>query len=371
MKAELQRKPNASLNSYQENQKTRSESTLQRLIDNSRVVQAQREDATRIFGSNESGVTQRSALPDNLRNGVEELSGVDLSDVSVHRNSNKPAQLNAKAYAQGSEIHLGPGQDQHLPHEAWHVAQQKQGRVSPTAQLQGVALNDDQGLEKEADVMGAKALQLRKDEDAAKSDRVISLRKDVAQRAPSEESLLDDQEREAAGNKTEKGEKKWTKWLKNAANFAKPNAKTNKWRLRAEVLGHFAAAGVLIAAAFGLGASLVGALPGVVLGIFGGFQAAIGVMKITRSFLDPKSTAFHTLISIEGALWAATAAGATAAAAATGGPALAAAIVGIVGGALKYGRGIAGILGYTKDHPWITGAVTLIEAVLGGISMGA
>ncbi|MEL6127089.1 MAG: DUF4157 domain-containing protein, partial [Pseudomonadota bacterium] len=36
------------------------------------------------------------------------------------------------AYAQGSNIHLGPGQDQHLPHEAWHVVQQRQGRVPTT-----------------------------------------------------------------------------------------------------------------------------------------------------------------------------------------------------------------------------------------------
>jgi hypothetical protein len=32
-----------------------------------------------------------------------------------------------------SEEH-NPGQEQHLPHEAWHVVQQKQGRVKPTGQ---------------------------------------------------------------------------------------------------------------------------------------------------------------------------------------------------------------------------------------------
>jgi hypothetical protein len=42
------------------------------------------------------------------------------------------------------------------------VVQQAQGRVKPTAQLKhGVPLNDDAGLEHEADVMGAKALQMR------------------------------------------------------------------------------------------------------------------------------------------------------------------------------------------------------------------
>ncbi len=82
-----------------------------------------------------------------------------MSDVVVHRNSAKPAQLNALAYAQGNEIHLGSGQEKHLPHEAWHVVQQKQGRVKPTLQMKGgVSINADAGLEKEADAMAAKAL---------------------------------------------------------------------------------------------------------------------------------------------------------------------------------------------------------------------
>ncbi|MGY8938739.1 MAG: eCIS core domain-containing protein [Flavobacteriales bacterium] len=85
-----------------------------------------------------------------------------MSDVKVHYNSPKPAQLQAHAYAQGNQIHLASGQEKHLPHEAWHVVQQKQGRVAPTTQLKGkVNINDNAGLEKEADVMGAKALQLR------------------------------------------------------------------------------------------------------------------------------------------------------------------------------------------------------------------
>jgi hypothetical protein len=67
--------------------------------------------------------------------------------------------LNARAYAQGSEIHVAPGQEQHLPHEAWHVVQQAQGRVKPTLQMQGVSVNDDAGLEREADLMGAMVLQ--------------------------------------------------------------------------------------------------------------------------------------------------------------------------------------------------------------------
>jgi|GEM_PF-1976605 len=104
----------------------------------------------------------KTGLPDKLKSGIENLSGHSMDDVKVHYNSCKPTQLNAHAYAQGTNIHVASGQEKHLPHEAWHVAQQKQGRVKPTKQLKsGVAINDDKGLEKEADVMGAKAQRLK------------------------------------------------------------------------------------------------------------------------------------------------------------------------------------------------------------------
>lgn len=112
-----------------------------------------------------SGTMNRTGLPDTLKTGVEQLSGHSMDDVKVYYNSSKPAQLQAHAYAQGSEIHLAPGQEKHLPHETWHVVQQKQGRVKPTLQLKGnVTVNDDAGLEREADVMGNKALQSRHNE---------------------------------------------------------------------------------------------------------------------------------------------------------------------------------------------------------------
>jgi hypothetical protein len=84
---------------------------------------------------------------------------MSLDNVKVHYNSARPAHLNALAYTQGSNIHVAPGQDQHLAHEAWHVVQQAQGRVRPTMQMKdGVAVNDNEALEREADVMGVKAL---------------------------------------------------------------------------------------------------------------------------------------------------------------------------------------------------------------------
>lgn len=102
-----------------------------------------------------------TGLPDNLKSGIENLSGYSMDDVKVHYNSEKPAQLQAHAYAQGTDIHLASGQEKHLPHEAWHVVQQKQGRVKPTLQMKGkVKVNDEEELENEAEAKGREALQI-------------------------------------------------------------------------------------------------------------------------------------------------------------------------------------------------------------------
>lgn len=98
-------------------------------------------------------------LPMNLRGGIESLSGMDMGGVRVHYGSTLPARLNALAYAQGSDIHLAKGQERHLPHEAWHVVQQRMGRVRPTLREGGVSINDNAALEHEADQMGERALR--------------------------------------------------------------------------------------------------------------------------------------------------------------------------------------------------------------------
>lgn len=101
--------------------------------------------------------SREAALPEHLKAGIESLSGVSMNDVKVHYDSERPAELQALACAQGDEIHLAPGQEVHLSHEAWHVAQQKQGRVVPNLRVAGVAINEDAALEREADVMGSRA----------------------------------------------------------------------------------------------------------------------------------------------------------------------------------------------------------------------
>ena len=113
---------------------------------------AQREEAPR---------PNNTGMPDNLKSGIESLSGFSMDDVRVHYNSSKPATVQALAYTQGTDIHVAPGQEKHLPHEAWHVAQQMAGRVSPTTSINGMPVNDNAGLEHEADVMGEKAIKLK------------------------------------------------------------------------------------------------------------------------------------------------------------------------------------------------------------------
>lgn len=131
-----------------------------RSLDRAGVMQLQRTIGNAAVGRLLTGMVEnenRTGLPDRLKAGVEHLSGVAMDDVRVHYNSPKPAEVEALAYTKGTEIHVAPGQEQHLPHEAWHVVQQKEGRVPPTIEVNGIAVNDDPGLERDADVMGSRA----------------------------------------------------------------------------------------------------------------------------------------------------------------------------------------------------------------------
>lgn len=88
------------------------------LVDNRTVQRAQKPNKT--------------GLPEQLKTGIGHQSGMSVDHVRVHYNSSQPAQFNALAYAQG--------------------------RAKPTMQAKGVAINDNQGLELEADAMGGRAL---------------------------------------------------------------------------------------------------------------------------------------------------------------------------------------------------------------------
>jgi len=109
----------------------------------------------------------KSKLPDGVKGKMEACFGTDFSDVNVHANSDKATEIGALAYAQGSDVHFAPGQfnpdsqkgQELIGHELAHVVQQKEGRVSAKKQGAGMPVNNDPGLEKEADEMGVKAAQ--------------------------------------------------------------------------------------------------------------------------------------------------------------------------------------------------------------------
>jgi len=137
--------------------------------------------------SADSATENKTGLPDSLKSGIENLSGLAMDDVKVHYNSPKPAQLQALAYAQGTDIHLGQGQEKHLPHEAWHVVQQKQGKVQPTIQAFGAPINDDPALESEATRMGAKAMRMGASGTTPTGTQEQAVQRKVVQRLPSQD----------------------------------------------------------------------------------------------------------------------------------------------------------------------------------------
>jgi Domain of unknown function (DUF4157) len=129
-------------------------------------------------------VDEPGRLPGELRRAIEALSGFAMDDVRVHYNSSRPAQLAAAAYAHGHDIYLGPGQAHQLGHEAWHVVQQKQGRVAVSWQIGRAAINADPELEHEADVMAARASERGGAARAAQAMNTAAARGAVYQLAP-------------------------------------------------------------------------------------------------------------------------------------------------------------------------------------------
>jgi len=103
-------------------------------------------------------------LPGDLRVQMERSMGEDFSSVRVHQGKHVN-QMGALALTQGDQLHFAPGQyqpgsssgDQLIGHELAHVKQQRQGRVAATTQAKGVAVNNDTGLEAEADTWGSMA----------------------------------------------------------------------------------------------------------------------------------------------------------------------------------------------------------------------
>lgn len=154
-------------NRSDKNQNYLSDSTLQQISynvedslqgkNNTSVQRVEDEDDT-LQGKFYASIQKKNetGMPDNLKVGIESLSRFSMDDVRVHYNSSKPPTFQALAYTQGTDIHVAPKQEKH-PYEAWHVAQQMAGRISPTTIINGLPVNDNVALEKEADMMEEEA----------------------------------------------------------------------------------------------------------------------------------------------------------------------------------------------------------------------
>jgi hypothetical protein len=103
-------------------------------------------------------------MPEHVQQKMESTMNADFSNVNIHVGS-KASSVGALAYTQGNDIHFAQGKfnpntqsgQNLLGHELAHVVQQRAGRVKATTSVNGLPVNDDRSLEKEADVMGAKA----------------------------------------------------------------------------------------------------------------------------------------------------------------------------------------------------------------------
>ena len=103
----------------------------------------------------------QQTLPRELRKRAERFFGVSFSGLEVSVDERVTA-LGARAFAFGPRIYLAPGcadfdRPEHLAllgHEMAHVVQQMEGRVPVTSFVAGLPLNDDPGLEAEADELG-------------------------------------------------------------------------------------------------------------------------------------------------------------------------------------------------------------------------
>lgn len=134
-------------------------------------------------------------IPTGLMRRFEALTGLPMDDVSVHYQSDRPQRIGAAAYTQGTDIYIAPGWDGCLEHELGHVAQQKRGHVPVTGYENGLPVNSDPSLERQADNPGFApqtetapvplpgVVQCFKPEDVEERRRILWLRRG----SPSEE----------------------------------------------------------------------------------------------------------------------------------------------------------------------------------------
>ncbi len=114
-------------------------------------------------GSGAPNNTQGQPLPSELQGQMEESFGTDFSAVRVFPDSPTANAGEALAMTSGNQVHFKTGQyspgnpagKKLLAHELAHVAQQNGGGAA--ASNGNTIVNDDNHLEREADLMGALA----------------------------------------------------------------------------------------------------------------------------------------------------------------------------------------------------------------------
>lgn len=107
-------------------------------------------------GNQSTKQVNHTGIPTQLKERMEQSTGLSMDDVRVHYNSYLPEKLDALAYTCGNQVEISPGQEHCLPHELGHVVQQKLGLVRANAMhASGVAMNTEDALENQADEIGA------------------------------------------------------------------------------------------------------------------------------------------------------------------------------------------------------------------------
>ena len=61
----------------------------------------------------------------------------------INEENTNPENQNEEQFEEGNDFPVDPGQEQHLPHEAWHVVQQKR-RPRPIRSEEEGDNNDDE-----------------------------------------------------------------------------------------------------------------------------------------------------------------------------------------------------------------------------------
>ena len=143
----------------------------QEMEEEEEMLQAKTNPLQKKEGDNSVNISHSggNSLPGDIQEKMEQGIGADFSSVKIHPNSSSAEQVGALAYTQGDDIHFAPGQyspenpsgQELLGHELAHVVQQRNGQVSATTQTKGVPVNDDPGLEQEADDIGRKVSQMK------------------------------------------------------------------------------------------------------------------------------------------------------------------------------------------------------------------